>query len=196
MNTIEQDYINMEINPTDFGRLSKDYVPNPDAKVLTLIDKKDPSLYEESENYMFIDSDIDIKQLILDLTETMRYYGGIGISAIQCGVPVKLFLVETGEDQPKVFINAKIVDVSEGTAEMDEGCLSYPGMVVKVKRPKAVRIRYTDENGNTETNKYGGMTARIVQHEYAHTMGETIKTAVSRLRWEQALHRKKKRNNG
>jgi len=186
---------NVEINPNDFSELSKIYKANPDAKILDLIPATDPRLYEESLFY-FGNEDFDITQLILDLTETMRYHGGIGISAIQCGVPVKLFLVETGGEQPKVFINAKIVDVSESTSDLDEGCLSYPGMIVKVSRPSIIKVRYTDETGDTETVKYNGMTARIVQHECAHTLGQTIKTAVSRLRWEQALNRKKKRKNG
>lgn len=192
MNTINDEIVNIEFDTSDFQKLQRDYTPNPNAKVLDLIPDNDSRLYQESLFY-FGDEDFDINQLILDLTETMRYHGGIGISAIQCGIPVKLFLVETGEEKPKVFINAKIVDTSEATCDMDEGCLTYPGMVVKVTRPKAIRIRYTDETGNTETDKYGGLTARIVQHEYAHTQGETIKTAVSRLRWEQAANRKKKR---
>jgi len=193
LNTIEDDIFNVEIDPVDFQQLTRNYTPNPNAKVLDLIPDNDPRLYEESLFYFGDEDYFELKQLILDLTETMRYHGGIGISAIQCGVPVKLFLVETGEEQPKVFINAKIVDTSESTCEMDEGCLTYPGMIVKVTRPKAIRIRYTDENGNTETDKYGGLTARIVQHEFAHSEGQTIKTAVSRLRWEQAANRKKKR---
>ncbi len=190
MNT-NNDEFNIKIDPADFSKLANTYKPNKDANIRDLIPDSDPLLYEESLPWgEGITS--GLKQLILDLTETMRYHGGIGISAVQCGIPIKLFLVEMGDDQPKVFINAKIVDTTDGTCVMDEGCLSYPGISVKVTRPKAVRVRYMDETGNTETEKFFGLTARIVQHELAHTMGETIKSVSSRLRWEQALNRKKK----
>ena len=176
----------------DFRDLRPVYEPNTNAKVLPLVSSSDPVLLSESLPVEDVKSE-EIQQLILDLTETMRYYGGIGISAVQCGYPLDLFLVEDGATVPIVCINSKIVGYVDPLTSMEEGCLSYPGIVVNVDRYHTIRIRSTNENGITDTHKYMGLTARIMQHEYDHVRGKTIKTAVSKLKWDMANKKAQKR---
>lgn len=176
----------------DFRDLRPVYEPNPNAKVLPLVPSSDPILLSESLPVEDVKSE-EIQQLILDLTETMRYYGGIGISAVQCGYPLDLFIVEDGAVVPIVFINSKIVGYVEPLSSMEEGCLSYPGIVVNVDRYHTIRIRSTNENGITDTHKYMGLSARIIQHEYDHARGRTIKTISSKLKWDMAVKKAKKR---
>ena len=114
--------------------------------------------------------DKDPTDLLMILKDELFKTKGVGLSAIQIGVSKNIFIIRI-EDQIKEFINAKIVNESNDKVKLDEGCLSFPDIIIQVKRPSSIRVRYQNRKEETQTNKYEGMTARIIQHEIDHQNG-------------------------
>ncbi|MBR4453312.1 MAG: peptide deformylase [Bacteroidales bacterium] len=139
-----------------------------------------PILKKEAED---IEKDeIDIKQLVADMFETMYHARGCGLAAPQIGKSINIFVIDTTEmeDDPNItpvkqaFINAEITDRT-GTDEMfKEGCLSVPGINEDVIRKSTITITYLDEDFVEHTQTFDGMPARVIQHEYDHIMGKTF----------------------
>jgi peptide deformylase len=115
---------------------------------------------------------VDPQELGLDLLKHMRYFGGIGLSANQLGLPYRVFVMEG--DPGFVCFNPRITAYAGEDVMLDEGCLTYPGLYVKKKRPNLIRCRFIDPLGNTCVKKFTGMTARIFQHEIEHLEGENF----------------------
>jgi peptide deformylase len=116
--------------------------------------------------------------------------GGIGLAAPQLGLPYHFFVIHS--DPVMGFFNAKIVDVSEEQIELEEGCLSFPGITLKITRPRVIRVRFADPLGNITTQKFQDMTARVIQHELDHCEGIVFGDRVSRLNLEIASKKAKK----
>lgn len=122
----------------------------------------------------------DLKELVLDMYETMHGAHGIGLAAPQIGKSVRLFVVDgtTLEDEPtltdfkKVFVNPVIIKETGEEWDFEEGCLSIPNIREDIWRKEKVRIKYFDENWNAFEEEYTGMKARIIQHEYDHIEGK------------------------
>ena len=131
------------------------------------------------------DSDVDPLDLACDLAETMIHSNGIGLAANQCGLRHRVFVLMA--DEIITCFNPKIVDFSEEKLYLEEGCLSYPGLLVKIKRPKKVRVRYTEPDGNTITKVFDGITARAFQHELDHLNGTAHISRANRIHREQAF---------
>jgi peptide deformylase len=137
-----------------------------------------PILKKEAED---IEKDeIDIKQLVADMFETMYHARGCGLAAPQIGKSINIFVIDTTEmeDDPNItpvkqaFINAEITDRT-GTDEMfKEGCLSVPGINEDVIRKSTITITYLDEDFVEHTQTFDGMPARVIQHEYDHLIGK------------------------
>lgn len=112
------------------------------------------------------------KELIQDLKDTLlNSNNGVGLSAIQIGVPKKIFVMNYGGPM-KVFINPKITWERLQKKTFLEGCLSVPGKYVEIERPQKVICEYTDENGQLQKSNEGGWTSAIIQHEMDHFKGE------------------------
>lgn len=157
--------------------------------ILDLVPEDHPILKEELPRFDFSNPPTDPIQLAKDLAETMIANKGIGLAANQCGLNYRVFVM-SGE-QIRAFFNPRIVDVSEEEVVISEGCLSFPDMFVKVKRPATVRVRYTQPNGETITEEFGGLSARVVLHETDHLNGLTFKDKANKIHWEQALQKRK-----
>ena len=155
-----------------------------------LLDCNDPLLKEELPAFDFVNPPTDPIALAHDLAQTMIQHNGLGLAANQIGLPYRAFAI-TGE-QIIVCFNPKIVDFSTEKVYLEEGCLSFPGLFVKVKRPRSVRVRYTEPNGNVVTKTFEGMTARVFQHELDHLDGIRHTDRANRLHLEQARKRAKK----
>lgn len=120
----------------------------------------------------------------------MYEWNGLGLAANQVGVPYRIFAMR---GQPNfVCFNPKIVQPSEQMVELEEGCLTYPGLVVKIKRPQHVRVRFTTPNGDTRTETFTGMSARVYQHEFDHIEGLTFYNKASRIHRDRALEKWRK----
>jgi peptide deformylase len=138
----------------------------------------DPILRKKCEEIKEITP--EIKRLALDTIETMIQNKGIGLSAPQVGELKRIIVVhliqersaeEKAKKRPQVFINPKIVRKNRETAIDEEGCLSFPGLFLKIKRAKGIEIEALDENGNEIRIKAEGLPARVFQHEIDHLNG-------------------------
>jgi len=104
------------------------------------------------------------------LLMTMNRYGGIGLSANQCGVDVRMFVLGQ-PDFAMVCLNPKVTNQSDELIEMSEGCLSYPGFHVKIARPAWIDVEFMNEQGKVFQNRLDGITARSYLHELDHLNG-------------------------
>lgn len=133
----------------------------------------DPVLREVTHPVGEIDR--EVKDLVSDMVDTLKRARGLGLAASQVGAARRLFIVDlTAIDvngSLKVFINPEIVE-TEGEIEMEEGCLSFPDMYLKITRPERVKVRATDLEGNRFEMSADGVTARAILHEYDHTQGK------------------------
>jgi len=130
----------------------------------------------------------DLKQLISNMFETMYHAHGVGLAAPQVGLPIRLFIVDTGADEndkskfKKVFINAEIIEETGEPWAFNEGCLSIPDIREDVMRKPNIRIKYFDENWVQHEEEVTGMPARVIQHEYDHIEGKLFTDTLSLLR--------------
>lgn len=159
-----------------------------------LVHYKEDVLHKPVEPFDFDNPPIDPKQLSQDLFNTMIKEGGIGLSANQCGLDYRVFVMAAHGDNFIACFNPKIVDFSAERLYLEEGCLSYPGLFVKIKRPKIIKVRYTQSDGQTVTRKFDGITSRCFQHELSHLNGQVHIDLATRFHKEQALKKWKKLN--
>jgi len=136
-----------------------------------------------------------MNKLVERLKLTMKLYGGIGLSANQCGVYQRVFVLGHGDFQ-LVCINPKVLEVSEETIKSDEGCLSYPGLFVKIERPAAIKVEFMTETGGVKQMTLEGLTARCFLHEVEHMNGrrflQHVKPVAMRLARQKQIKRVKK----
>jgi peptide deformylase len=137
---------------------------------LPLYDENHPMLKVQVPEYKHNLPNPLMDLLVKRLKMTMKLYGGIGLSANQCGVFERVFVI--GTDQFQIAcINPRIVGKSPSTIKESEGCLSYPGLYVKIDRPDWVEVEFTDESGELKQMRLEGVTARCFQHELDHMDG-------------------------
>lgn len=118
-----------------------------------------------------------IQLLIRDMFETMFKANGVGLSAVQIAVPLRIFVIEAHIEKENfhfrgVFINPKILREFGDLTKHPEGCLSVPGIAALVERPSSIEIEWYDENWEYHKEIFEGFAARIIQHEYDHLEGE------------------------
>ncbi len=132
----------------------------------------DPVLREISKPVEEITS--KVKDLVADMRATLNMANGLGLSAVQVGVPLRVFIVDLSAiditAETRVYINPEIIETS-GSLEFEEGCLSFPGIYQNLTRPERVKIKATDENGNRFVQEADGVVARAILHEYDHLDG-------------------------
>jgi len=137
---------------------------------LPLYDESFPMLQKQIPNYEAALPNPTMTALIKRLKITMKLFGGIGLSANQCGVFERVFIIGTDQFQI-VCINPEIVETSEEKIKEGEGCLSFPGLSLKVERPAWIVAEFTDENGQRKQMRLEGISARCFQHELDHMNG-------------------------
>lgn len=151
----------------------------------------DPVLRQKAEPVTDIDE--DIRQLLDDMVETMYDAVGIGLAAPQIGISKRLIVMDCAKDDspPEIWkmINPEIINRSEDTAKMEEGCLSIPGYNGDVIRPAEVEVRYIDIEGNVQQMTASGMLAACVQHEIDHLDGVLFIDHLSRLKRDMILRK-------
>jgi len=133
----------------------------------------DPVLREVSKPVDSVNQ--QVKDLVSDLTDTLRKARGLGLAAVQLGVPRRVFLVDLSaldvRETLRVFINPEIVSTT-GEVELEEGCLSFPELYQKIVRPATVTVRALDADGNPFEMTAEGLSARAILHEYDHLEGK------------------------
>ena len=154
----------------------------------------DPVLKKVSARVDVVDD--DLRALMDDMLETMYDAPGIGLAAIQVGVPKRVIVMdltrEDDEPAPRFFVNPEILWASEETAPYEEGCLSVPEIYDEVERPSRVKLRYLNYQGETVEEDAEGLYAVCIQHEMDHLEGVLFIDHLSRLKREQAVKKVKK----
>ena len=116
-----------------------------------------------------------VKDLVSDMVDTLKKAKGLGLSAVQIGVLKRVFVIDLAvvdlTETLRVFINPEILEKS-GEAEMEEGCLSFPGIYQKIVRPAVVKVKATDLEGREFVLEAKGMAARAILHECDHLEGK------------------------
>ena len=130
--------------------------------------------------------DEDLRKLIDDMFETMYAAPGIGLAAIQVGVPKRVIVLDIaqkeGKKNPMCFVNPEIIDKSKNNSTYEEGCLSVPGQFAEIDRPDQCYVKYLDYNGEPKEIKATGMLATCIQHEMDHLEGILFIDYLSKLK--------------
>lgn len=156
---------------------------------LKLVSSDHPLMSSKLETFDFQNPPVDVQQLCNDLIETMIDHEGLGLSANQCGLPYRVFVLWSSPTM--VCFNPRIVSEDLDQIYFSEGCLSYPNLYVKIKRSNKIKVRYQKPNGETVTENLMGMTARIFQHELDHLNGVVYTSRANKLHLDRALRHKK-----
>lgn len=163
--------------------------------MLTIVKHPNPILEERMPEFDFDNPLTDPVQLEKDMIETMLANGGIGLSANQVGVRTRMFVMGHPKfrEHAQAFFNPVIVGVTEDTIEDEEGCLSFPKIYAKIKRPRGVLVRFQNSKGETQEAEFFGYESRCFLHEFDHLEGITYKDRLSTLKWALAVKKSTKR---
>ncbi|MCW5729160.1 MAG: peptide deformylase [Alphaproteobacteria bacterium] len=159
--------------------------------LLPIIHAPDPRLKVKSARVDTVDD--GLRRLMDDMLETMYAAPGIGLAAIQVGVPKRVIVIDVArEDEPRAplfLVNPEIVAASDEDATYEEGCLSLPGQFADVARPAWVEITYLDRAGAPRRQRAEGLLATCVQHEMDHLEGILFVDHISALKRNMILRR-------
>lgn len=181
--------------------------------ILEIIEAPDPRLKTVSKPVDTFDDQLKI--LVADMFETMYAAHGIGLAAIQVGIPLRVLVIDLQPDdpdaepepcdhdghhhhhqpsikQPRIFINPEILDPSAETKSYQEGCLSVPDIYADVERPSACRVRWHDLDGALHEEHMDDLMAVCIQHELDHLNGVLFIDHLSRLKRSMALKKLEK----
>ena len=162
--------------------------------VLPIVEVPDPRLRLISQPVEQVDD--ELRALIADMFDTMYDAPGIGLAAIQVGVPKRVIVMDLQEEEdeegkpiraPRVFINPEILDPTEETSLYTEGCLSIPDQFADVERPARCRVKWLDERGAAHDESFEGLRATCIQHEMDHLEGIVFIDHLSRLKRDMIL---------
>ena len=149
-----------------------------------LITVPDELLRKKSQNIEKVST--DEKKLIKDLFETMYHHKGIGLAAIQVGIPKKIIVLDVmqkdDKKNPLCFINPVIKKISNEKSKYEEGCLSIPNTFIEIERPKACIVEYIDIHGKKKSMECDGLLSTCIQHEINHLDGKLIIDFLSKLK--------------
>ena len=159
--------------------------------ILSILQYPDPRLKKVASPVGRVDD--SIRALVRNMAETMYAAPGIGLAATQVDVHKQIIVIDTSptRNQLNVFINPQILE-SEGVSDLEEGCLSVPGIYDKVARANRIRVRALDAEGNSFELEADGMLAVCIQHEMDHLKGKVFVEYLSRLKRNRILARLRK----
>ena len=139
------------------------------------------------------------QKLMDDMLDTMYAANGIGLAAIQIGVPKNVVVIDLNKDKKKIpmfFVNPKITSKSKSLTKYEEGCLSIPNLFAEIERPSECEIQYLDYFGKEKTLKANGLLATCIQHEVDHLKGILFIDYLSKLKKDIILKKLSKQKIG
>lgn len=154
-----------------------------------------PILRERIPEFDFSNPTIDPASLEKEMIELMLQHDGIGLAANQVGVPVRMFVMghNSNPEMAQAFFNPVVVACTEDMEDLEEGCLSFPGVYVNIKRPKKIRVQWQNSHGEVQQDEFDGYNCKCFLHELDHLEGITFQDRVSSLKWALAVKKSKKR---
>ena len=185
---MSDDILNQDIFTIDTGAgILKEEKIEP----LPLFDENHPMLSKPIPEYKQALPNQNMNILIKRLKMTMKQFAGLGLSANQCGVFERVFVIGSEHFQ-FACINPKIIDQSAEMIKDNEGCLSYPALYLKIERPNSIQVEFTDENGQRQQTMLEGLSARCFLHELDHMNGVRMVDRVKPLALQMARDKQKK----
>ena len=159
---------------------------------IDLLPEDHPVLHQEPLTWIFDPPQADPKLMYEIMLENMVYHHGLGLSANQIGMPVKVFAMRIDEsDNAIVCFNPEIQEESKKMVKMTEGCLSFPSLYLNKRRPKEVSVKYQNADGDFIYAHFEGLAARVFHHEMDHMMGKTFLDGVSKILLQSARRKQK-----
>ena len=161
------------------------------SKICKLIEAENPIMKVRLSG---CSPDLDRDDVEEKLLDSMKNYNGIGLSANQIGIMERVFVMYSDVKKRETItcFNPEIVTKSDTEILMDEGCLTYPGLWLKVKRPDGIEVQYEDKSGEIQHQAMFGLECRIFLHEYDHMEGTDFTKKVSKIKLNRALKRRSK----
>ena len=161
------------------------------SEICTLIESTNPLLKVKLSECSL---DLDREKVESQLIDSMKHYQGIGLSANQVGIMERVFVMYSDVKKGEIIscFNPKIITQSDTEVVIEEGCLSYPGLWLKVKRPDGIEVEYEDKNGELQSKAMFGLECRIFLHEYDHMEGTDFTKKVSKIKLDRAKKRQSK----
>ena len=149
----------------------------------------DPILREKMPEFDFNNPIIDPKELEKEMLELMHSRGAIGLSANQVGVTARVFVMGHPDfkENSQAFFNPIVVANTTDIKDMEEGCLSFPGVYVKIKRPTAIKARWQNSSGEWQESEFSDYDCKCFLHELDHLEGIVFKDRVSTIKWALAV---------
>jgi len=160
---------------------------------LKLVESNDPIL---TMTMPAVGDDVDLTQLSKDMFMVMWSNGGIGLSAPQVGMALRMFVMGSQQGPNYVCINPEVLDTSADLVVAQEGCLSYPALWLNIKRPSWVQAQYRTLNGKLIEQRFEGLLARCYLHELDHLNGTVFINYAGKLSLKMALARQRKKLKG
>ena len=157
----------------------------------TLVEPKHPVLHNPA-GIDPLDTDIVWQTVEQEMFKLMHERVGIGLAAPQLGNPVKMFVMRHSTEGDIAVYNPKIINVSEETVSMEEGCLTFPGLFFHVTRPEGVQVTFQNRKGEEQSMELTGMDSRCFQHETDHIHGILNLTYISDFKLQRAIQKRDK----
>lgn len=163
--------------------------------MLNILNFPSPTLRERIPDFDFDNPIVDPVELEQSMIETMLAHDGIGLAANQVGINARMFVMghRDNPDAAQAFYNPVVVANVDEFEDLEEGCLSFPGIYVKIKRPKKIKARWQNSLGEWQESEFDGYNCKCFLHELDHLEGIVFQDRVSVLKWALAVKKTKKR---
>ena len=163
--------------------------------MLNILNFPSPILRERIPNFDFANPVMDPVELEKSMIETMLAHDGIGLAANQVGINARMFVMghRDNPEAAQAFYNPVVVANVDEFEDLEEGCLSFPGIYVKIKRPKKIKARWQNSLGEWQESEFDGYNCKCFLHELDHLEGIVFQDRVSVLKWALAVKKTKKR---
>ena len=164
--------------------------------MLQILKFPDPKLRIQTSEWNFDsppEDPVALEKLLIDL---MFRHDGIGLAATQVGLPYRMFVMghKNDPDTAQAFFNPMVVATVDEVAELEEGCLSFPGIFANIKRPKKILARWQNSKGEWQQSEFDGYNCKCFLHELDHLEGIVFQDRVSPLKWALSIKKSKKGN--
>lgn len=157
--------------------------------MLNIVKFPDTGLRTRIPEFDFANPTVDPEQLEKQMIEAMLSSGGIGLAANQVGIEARVFVMghTANPELAQAFFNPMVVATTNELEDLEEGCLSFPGIYVNIKRPTAIKARWQNSKGEWQESEFDGYNCKCFLHELDHLEGIVFQDRVSPLKWAMAI---------
>ena len=162
---------------------------------MNIVKFPDPILRERMPEFDFANPSHDPVQLEKDMLDLMIQHDGIGLAANQIGIRARVFVMGSRANPEKgmAFFNPEVIANTEDVKDLEEGCLSFPGIFVKIKRPSKIKARWQTASGEFMEGTFDGYECKCFLHELDHLEGIVFQDRVSPVKWALGVKKSKRK---